>query len=593
MSNTSITLVNLDFESLKSSFKQYLKDSQPLFKDYDFEGSNINVLLDLLSYNSSLNAFYLNMIASEMFMDSAQLRDSVVSHAKLLNYTPRSFQSARATVNIVINVGNTGVSTLTIPKGTTFTGKGGSNNYNFVTRENIVAVYDQSNTQLLLANNCVLYEGSYVSENFVYNSNTSVYTLSNPNIDTDSISIAVIEDNANVIPFTRATSLFGLQSNTQAYFLQGGSDETYEILFGDGIIGRTPKENSIIVAEYTVCNGELPNGVNKFTINGDISGYSNIAVTTISSSAGGSISESAQSIKANAPRYFNTQERAITTSDYENLLKIQYPEINTVVAYGGEEETPPQYGKVFVAIDLKSSDGLPDIKKKNYYTFLKARSALSIDPVIVEPDYMYLSVESLVRFNPNITLLNENDIQAAVLNTIQTFNSTFLDDFNVKFRYSKFVSEIDNADSSILSNDTVVNALKIITPPINISQNYTIDFQQEIGHDFSDVEQYSTVYSSNFYSKNVISSLRDDGVGNLNLVFVDEVDGSTTVLDTVGTVNYLTGSVAINNLTVQSFSGSGIKIYARIRQKDIFSFKKTILTIKSEDIVITAVKQAE
>lgn len=592
MSNTSITYTSLDFDFLKESFKQYLRDSQPVFKDYDFEGSNMNVLLDLLTYNTTLNAFYLNMIGSEMFMDSSQLRDSVVSHAKLLNYIPRSFQSSRAVVDIVINTGTSNVVSVTIPKGTTITGRAGSNNYNFVLRENVVASANGV-TGLLLASNCTIYEGSYISDNFVYNSNVSTYTLSNPTIDTDSLVVAVIEDTTDVLSYTRATSLFGVQSNTQAYFLQGSRDEKYEISFGDGVVGRKPKEGAVIIAEYTVGSGELPNGTNKFVINGDINNYSNVIINTISPSYGGAVNETVQSIKLNAPKYFGTQERAITTEDFENLLKLNFPEINSVVAYGGEEVDPPQYGKVYVSVDLKNLDGLPTIRKQAYESFLKSRTSLSIEPVVVAPDYMYLSVESTVRFNPNVTSLNENDITSAAISTINSFNTNYLDTFKGSFRYSRFTAAIDNADQSILSNDTVVNAMRLITPILRSPQRYILDFQQTIGHDFSDVEQYSTVFSNKFYSKNQLASIADDGNGIINLVTTQDSASNVTILQKIGTVDYKKGVVYIDNLEVQRFEGTGIKIYARIRAKDIFSNKNTILSISPSDILITSVKQSQ
>ena len=591
MSNTSLTLVNLDFQSLKESFKQYLANSQPLFKDYDFDGSNISVLLDVLAYNTSMNAFYLNMLASEMFMDSSQLRDSVVSHAKLLNYTPRSFISSKAIVDIIIKSGDNTPATFTIPKGTTFTGKAGSNNYNYVTQENIIAL--PANSSALIASNCTIYEGSYISENFVYTSNVSTYELSNPNIDISSLVLVVVEDGGIILPYIRKQSLFGLQSNSQIYFLQGARDEKYEISFGDGVIGRKPKDNATIIAEYRICNGELPDGVSKFSINGAIGGFTDVDVNTVYASSGGAVSETIDSIKFNAPRFYGTQERAVTVADYENLLKLQYPEINDVIAYGGEELSPPQYGRVFVSVDLKATDGLPDIKKRNYYDFLKSRSPLSIEPVVVSPDYMYLVVNTVVRYNPNVTVLNESDIKSLVISKIQQFNDTSINKFGAKFRYSKFVNAIDQTDSSIISNDTVVKAMRIAVTPIGAPINLIVDFQQELGHDFTDAEKYNVISSTSFFTKNISMTIQDDGEGYLYLVPVgDKLDKS--IERRVGTVDYKNGIVTIQQLNVQSIQGTPIiKFFAKTKQKDITSSRNTILGVNFDDVQVTAIKQSE
>jgi hypothetical protein len=593
--NTSINLVNLDFTSLKESFKTYLK-TQNTFKDYDFEGSNINVLLDVLSYNTYMNTFYLNMIGNEMFLDSAQLRESVISRAKELNYTPRSFKSARATVTLTIQTDGS-VASVTMPKGTTFNTRVGSNTFTFSTDENKVISGANST---FVSNEIVIYEGQYVNDTFtVNNSDTSQrFMLSNPTIDTDSLTVTVLEDNgAEILSYLRATSLFDKQANSQIFFVQGAENDKYEVLFGDGVLGRKPKDNSIVVCEYRICKGELPNGAFKFTSDGAIQTFSNVAVTTVSAAAQGAIHESIESVKFNAPRYFTTQERAITAEDYRNLLLLNFPEINAVSVYGGEEAVPPVFGKVFIAVDLKNVDGVPDIRKQQYYNFIKPRSSLSIDPVFIDPDFMNVDIFSTVRYNLNTTALNSESLKELILTAIRSFNGTYLDDFNTTLRYSSLIKTIDATDRSILSNDTTIRPIRVVLPETGIEKNYDIDFAQELENDFAEVGKshpsnyISTIESTNFVVQNKLVNLKDDGKGNITTITLDGTDN--VVVNTVGTVDYKTGKVQLKRLNITEYTGSGIKIFARTKRKDISSLLRTILTIKDEDVRINIVSERE
>lgn len=592
MANNSLNLTELDFNSYKTSLKTYLQ-SQSQFNDYDFDGPNITVLLDILAYNTYYNSFYLNMIGNEMFLDSAKLRDSIISHAKELNYTPRSFRSSKAVVDISIDTGTQDAVSVIIPKGTTFTSRIGSNGFSFSTDKNIIA----TGLGVLTANNTEIFEGVYVTETFSYSANNR-FILNNPTIDTNSITLLVIEDSgSNTLTYTKASSLFGHQSNSQIFFLQAASNERYEVIFGDDVIGRRPKENAVILADYRVTNGELPNGAFRFNADGSIGGYANVSVETVTAASGGAISESNESIKYNAPRHFTTQERAITTEDYENLLRINFPEINAVSAYGGEDADPPQYGKVFVAVDLEDVDGIPESKKIEYYNFLRPRTALSIDPIFIDPDFLYLAVTTTVKYNINITSLNIGDVESIVLDSITNFNNTYLDDFKTSFRYSKFVEAIDDSASSIISNETEVLAMRKYTPLLNRVQNFDVQFNFPIQKDYPELSRshkssyISAVFSSPFVYNNNIVMLEDDGNGIIRIVSRSDETHSTVL--NVGTVDYDSGIIFINNFKLDSYFGSGLKIYVRPRNKDITSSKNTILTISDEDISISVVQERE
>jgi len=589
MVNNSINLVNLDFASFKTQLKTYLK-SQDIFKDYDFEGSNMSVLLDILSYNTYTNSFYLNMIGNEMFMDTAVLRDSVVSHAKLLNYVPRSFKSARAIVDLTVYGGNTSVTSIIAPKGTSFTSRVGSNNFVFVTDQNVILTGTDGTYS---AENVDIYEGDYVSESFVVNyaNTTQRYILNSTNIDTDSITIASIEDNGgNTIHYTLATSLLDKTSNSQIYFIQAAQNEKYEVLFGDGISGRKPKDNAVVLCEYRVTNGEIPNGAFKFISDGAIGGLSNVQVGTVAAAIGGSVNESIESVKFNAPRYFTAQERAITTEDYENLLKINFPEVLAVSAYGGQDVDPPQYGRVFVAVDIDQVDGLPASKRDEYYSFLKTRCPVSIEPIIIEPEMTFVYISSLVRYNINTTDLSAGDIKSFVLSAISTYSTTYLNDFNKTLRYSQLVTAIDNANENIVGNETDIEAVKKIRPLLNSNTPIVLDFNFALesggtsGKLRHNNRSTSPVFSSSFDFQNQVARLQDDGLGNLNIVKAD--GASIEKLAPAGTVDYTTGRLNITGLNIQSYYGSSIKIYVRPLLKDIFSTKNSILQIVADDVEI-------
>ena len=589
MANSSIILNNLDFDTMKNTFKSYLR-AQDRFNDYDFDGTNINVLLDLLSYNTFQNAFYLNMIGNEMFLDTAQLRDTVVSHAKELNYTPRSFKSAQANVNITIVSNDTTKRSIVMPKGTTFTSRFGTRNFTFATGENIVLdnfTLNSNNTVTFVGENITLYEGYYITDTFVYNYNESQrFLLTNKNIDTSSLMVLVIEDvGATTLQYNRATSLFDIDETSQIFFVQGAENETYEILFSDGISGRRPKDNATIVAEYRISNGQLPNGSREFIPDSTIDGEANIRITTNQAAAGGSISESIDSIKYNAPRHFTTQERAVTTEDYENLLKQGYPEINTVSAYGGENLDPPQFGKVFIAVDLQEFDGIPEVKKDEYYRFIKPRSPVSIDPVFVDPEYTYIALTSSIKYNVNVTKLTPDDIKTLVVSAIINYAQTNLNDFNRVFRYSKAINAIDTAQDSIISNETNIKVIKVIVPQIGVISTFDINFQLPLDTTLSVAGGGYTVQSSRFTFNNQRATLQDDGNGTVNIVSII----SQQVITNIGTVDYNTGLVQITNFRVTSFEGDGIKIFAVPRNKDIQTINNVILNIIEEDINLTIV----
>jgi len=587
MATTSNNLATLDFETIKANLKTYLQQ-QDIFKDYDFEGSNINVLLDVLAYNTNLNGFYLNMIANEMFMDSALLKDSIVSHAKELNYIPRSFRSAVAQVNILLSDNSTDA-TIVIPRGTTFTGTLDNKNFTFTTDQNIQAISQGDNN--FLAENVLIYEGDYVQDSYVTAADNPQFIISNKTVDTNSIKVTVVEDNgAEVLAYEVRDSLFDIGSTDQVFFIQPAVNDTYEIIFGDGVIGRPPKLNSIVIIEYRTGNGELPNGIKNFTADDDIGTATVRNVTTVSAATGGSIPESLDSIKFNAPRAFTTQERVVTAQDYVTLLRANFSEINDVAAYGGEEFDPPMFGRVVVAVDLKNTDDLPQSYMNKYRQFLKPRSPLSINPMFMKPEYMYLSIDTNVKYDISQTSLGVDDIKSLVVSSIQNFNQTNLDGFNKTLFYSKLVAAIDATQIAIISNDTTVNVSRYIQLSRVERMNYRLDFAMPLINDIGSKQgthsssQRSVVKSSAFVFDGATCFIEDNGLGILNIV---RDDGEThTVLAEVGRVAYNTGVVELDNFYVNQ-DYNQLKITVTPREKDVIAAKRSILRVLEDDINVS------
>lgn len=588
--NSSIVLTQLDFDSHKESLKQFLK-SQDQFKDYDFDSANMTVMLDVLSYNTYLNTFYLNMIGNEMFLDSARLRDSVVSHAKELNYLPRSFSSSIAKIGLTIIATDTSKKSILIPRGTAFLSKVGDDTFTFTTDDNVVLT---SANSVFSTDSIDVYEGSFLNESYAVNyGNMTQFKINNKTVDVSSIAVTVIEDNgATRHEYRRATSLFDLDETSKVFFVQPSSGESYEVVFGDGVIGRRPKNNSIVLIEYRICSGELPNGAKKFIASGRIDGEANITVSTVAPATGGAVAESLDSIKYNAPRAFATQERAVTAEDYENLLKMHYPEINAATAFGGEDAVPPQYGKVFVSVDLRDVDGLPVIKKEEYAKFLRSRSAVAIEPIFVSPDYTYLKVNSNVKYNINTTGFNPEDIRTLVISSILNYSNSKLNNFNRTLRYSRMIKEIDDTDSSIISNETSVELIKYTSPLTDISQNLNIDFKVslvDIAPTLADehpITDYHTISSSKFtYAGQKNCIIEDNGDGILRIVTL--VGNNYRKIIDIGTVDYEAGIVNINNLNISSYEGPFLKIYATPKTADVSSAQNVILNILEPDITVT------
>lgn len=606
MANSSLALTSLDFNTLKSNFVNYLK-SQTIFKDYDFNDSNLNVLLDVLSYNSFLNSFYLNMTFSEMFLDSAQKIDSVISHAKELNYIPKSYTSSAANIAFTVTASSNNL-TFVIPKGTLFTGYNSNGAFSFTTPS--TTTYTSSNNTFSI-NNLQIFEGIYQTDSFTidYTQESQRFILSNPNVDLNSLTVNVVESTTTGITntvFSRVSTLYGLNSGSNVYFIQASSGSKYEIVFGDGLLGRLPINLSTVIATYRVSSGTDSDGVSIFNVAQDLGVYNGTSalvssITTSSNSSGGSNTESIESIRFSAPRYFATQQRAISSDDYKSLILTKFQGIiGDVSIYGGETLPQKQYGRVVVALKPNVGTIAPDYIKNQITTYLNDFIALPNRIIVTDPDYLYLKVDSTVFFNQVITTYSSQDIQSLVSNTINSYAQTYLNTFSDNFKYSNFIASIDNTDASIVSNETEVSLIKRLTPLLNYASSFTINFNNTpdaeatnplIGYNsYSKFSDEPVLFSSPFtYTLSGVSYpnsyIRDDNVGNV-IIFSD-INGVFTVLNSsLGTIDYSTGLVTINNLKVSDY-GSYLSLYLRLLNKNVSVSSSQILLIDPNDVTIT------
>ena len=464
--NSSTSVVDLDFDTIKSNLKTYLK-SQSIIRDYDFEGSNINVLLDVMAYNTYLNNFYTNMLSNEMFLSTAQLRDSIVAHAKELNYIPRSTHGAVAYINIQL-LPNDAPSSITINKYTKFNTTVGGKSLVFSTEDDhVVKPTTASNGQTVyLASNVAVYEGKVIEEfNTVNSQNNFSITISNKKADMRHLTLNVRESassNANT-NWAKADTLFGINATSNVFFVQPAKDDKYEVTFGDDVFGRKPSTGNIVKITYRNTNGADGNRAKKFTAANTIGGYSSI-VTTATDSTGGKAQESVEEIKFNAPKSFQVQERAVTANDYKILIQREFPEVKNILAFGGEELEPPRFGKVIIAVDLADADGVPESKRQAIQSFLSKRSPVGIDPLVVVNDFTFLEVTADISYNVSVTTQAPASIISKASSALGSFANTNINAFDAVFRNSKAVAAIDNSDDSIISTQIATRPFKKFTP---------------------------------------------------------------------------------------------------------------------------------
>ena len=589
MANTALSVANLNFNDIKSNLKNYL-ETQSALKDYDFAGSNLSILLDILAYNTYMNNFYLNMVANESFINSAVLRDSIVAHAKTLNYLPQSRASSKAVVKLDITPNGTPAN-ITIPKYTSFTTSIESNTYVFSTNEGITINADVDGNYI--ADNVDIFEGEVIQELFTVNTaNTDQrFVLQNNEIDIDSLVVKVIvsaSDTSNS-EWTRNLNTIDINGTSNTFFIAPAESGKYEVQFGDNILGKAVDNGNIIQCTYRKSSADVPNSANAFSLVGDIQGYDNVAITTITSARGGSLPETDESIRKNASRSLAIQDRTVTDSDYKTLIKQNFSDVEAINVYGGELANPPQFGRVLISVDLKNAEGIPLSRKKDIEDFARLRAPLSITPVVVDPEFLYVDLSTVVRYNPNETTKSDNEIKTVVISALQSHAAAKINDFNSKLRLSKLAADIDAADPSILNNDVSVLLEKRMVPTLNATETFVLSFNNEIYREIPKdgrfIDGTPPVSSTTFtFDETAGCSFRDDGNGKMQVV-QDSSAGLSILDQDIGTVDYLTGEVKINSFKTSFFNGSAIKVFANPVSRTISSDKNIILSYNSTPTV--------
>lgn len=545
--NTNLRISEVDFDSIKANLKTFLRN-QSEFSDYDFEGSAMNILLDVLAYNTHYMAYYLNMTANEMFLDTAQLRNSVLSHAKLLGYIPRSRTGSAAEVNVQVTPPPGDVTTtLTLPRYTKFFSEAiDSVNYNFVTLDSYTTTKTAANT--FLFSNVAIKEGETVSFQFLQDQNNPRQRFSIPSesIDTSTLTVVVQTSVSNTSQdtYTLADDLTELNGDSKVYFLDETENGTYTLYFGDNTFGKSLSNDNIIFLTYVDTNGSAANKANVFTLAAPVGGFSNTQVFTVSKAAAGSDRETIEDIKFRAPIYYTTQNRAVTKNDYSLLLKRDYPNIESISIWGGEEYDPPQYGKAFISIKPTEGFSLTSSQKLSIINdVIKTRSILTVTPEIIDPDYLYLRLAIDVYYDPSKTTRTADEIKTIVRQTVLNYRDTNLNTFNSVFRNSKLQYAIDQSEKSITSNDVDVFMIKQIQLNNGIQQNYEVDFFSPLNRGSLQERLVSRPTVSVYDSSNI---LRD--------VYFEEIQGSFTGVDSV---SMITPGSGYSDSPVVTINGDG------------------------------------
>ena len=571
---------NLDFTDVKDNLIAHLTN-QDEFVGYDFTGSNMNVLVDIMAYNAYNNMQYYNMTLGETFLDSAVLKNSIISHAKELNYLPRSKRSSGSLLNVVITSNNTG-NTFVIPRAASFLGRCGNISYNFLTTKAHIATRI-GNTNTFSIDNMAVFEGRNITEVLTH-TNT---TLSNSSIDTRSIRVFVNGDE-----YTYKTGIFGVSNNDKVFYLQPELNDTYSVQFGQTLFGYQPTSTDVIEVSYRVSSGVQANGVKSFTINAGAIGASSVIVTPVGLSVGGADAESVQSVKQFAPKAFQVQDRAVTASDYEVLLKTQFPEIENISVFGGDEATPPQFGRVIVVVDVQGRDGAADTELALYKDYIKSKSPLTIEPVFQEADFIYGNSTIDVTYSRNTSLSTPAALEALVRDALTTYNENNLNTFASTLSLSDLSYELSLSDDSIVSISAHVKPMIDYKPALSTIESPIFNFNTQLLKPYpfnvsSGLTDYKpAVSSTRFVIDNTIVELQDDGNGVVQAIVANDPLRSV-YKKSVGSVDYTTGQIILKDFIVASFEGNAIQISVTPTNRDFTAPKDRIFRIRQSDTSVT------
>lgn len=585
MDNKKIVVSELDFDRIKANLKTFLQ-GQSEFADYDFEGSALSVLLDILAYNTHYNALYTNLAVNEMFLDSARKRNSVVSRAKELGYTPQSCTAPTAIVDVVVSNVSGNPTSLTLPAYSSFSARVDQAEYIFYTREAITVT---PVSQTYTFNDVTIMEGKPLSYRYTAAPGTK-YVIPNTDIDTDTLTVRVQEDpgSAAYANYVLAENMAELGPESRAFFLKEIDDGLFEVYFGDGIVGYKPSAGNIVLLNYISTNKSKSNGARTFSYTGSSLGGT-VTVNTVSVAAGGAEAEDIDSIKFHAPKNYSAQNRAVTSDDYRVIIPQVFSNVDSVNVWGGEDNLPPMYGKVFVCIKPKSGETLTNATKeliKN--TILKGKNVVSIIPEIVDPQYLYIKLTSSVYYNSQATVNTEETIKTLVRQTIMDYNDNELARFDGLFRFSKLSRLIDASEDSILSNITTVELIRSITPVIGTKTSYVVKIDNPI---YSEGVFEEAITSNGIIVDGVAQTcyLEDDGVGNLRLYYFVGASTKKYVNENQGSVDYANGIITIDNLNITYAENNLLTFTIKPQSNDVVSVRSQLALISEDLLTVNAI----
>jgi len=595
INESRLNVTEFDFDEVKSNLKQFLK-AQTEFKDYDFEGSGMSALLDVLAYNTHYLGFNANMLANEMFLDSASLRSSIVSHAKTLGYIPTSATAPKAIIDVTLN---TTATTATMDAGTVFTTSVGGTDYQFVTDSDVTASNIGSG---ITFNNVPVYEGTYVTTRYTVDSSDvdQRFLLRNNRADTVTLTVKVQNSSSDTAlnAYTQATDITQVEADSKVYFLQEVESGLYEVYFGDGVVGSALSDDNIVILTYIVTNKSDANGASTFSNSGAIASVTDISIFTQSSARGGAEPESLKSIKYNAPLDYASQGRCVTAEDYKVYAKKLYSNAQSVSVFGGESGSydaslgavsTAEYGKVFISIKATTGVNLTTAEKTQLVTDLAPYTVASTVPVIIDPQITKIILSGAFKYDRSKTSSTAAELETLVNNTLKTYNTSDLEQFEGLFRHSKLLGLVDNTDTSITSSAINVTMGHFFTPTLNASTAYTINFNNAFYNPHSEHNKSAggVIASTGFYVSGDATNIQyfdDDGAGNLRTYYL--ATGVRTYTDsTAGTVTYSTGKIVTDGIKITSVaevdgaSSDEIRITAIPDSKDIVPVRNQILEI--------------
>jgi hypothetical protein len=591
--NNDLIVAGLDFDVIRANLRNYIA-SKPEFSDYDFADSALGTLLDLLAYNTYYNAFYANMTLNESFIDTAQRYDSVVSHAKSLGYLPTSAKSAAANVQLIftISTANATFRSIVVPKNTKFTTVVNGTSYQFVTPQTYTI---SANSSGGFADYITIVEGNPLTHRFLYDrsSNTS-FVLPNRNVDTSSITVAVTQG-GNTQTYTLADDINKIDANSNIYFIEADRDQKFKVAFADGIIANQPATSSVIGISYRVCNGSKPNGANTFTlVDTTVGGQTGINVIPIGRAGGGAEIEGIESIRFNAPRAYETQNRSVTAQDYKNILLRDNPDISAISVWGGEENDPPIYGKVFVCAKPNEGTTFSLNRKAEIKANIRKYNVQSIDIEVVDPTYLYIVPFINVRYDKRNTTKTPGELASLVAARVISFENEYLSRFENSFRYSRFLDYIDGSDDSIVTSESEIRLRKTFQPSTTTAGSYTIKFNngiQRLGVPtlISGVSRhpgYGCLTSSPFTYLNKTSYFDDNGFGVVRTYYPDPAGrlGRVYTNYSTGTIDYDQGIVQLNSFLPTAYEGSQVSVFVAPLSPNITPVRNQIL-LMSQSVV--------